>query len=152
MFSLPKPLYKSKEAYAKDNDNIPFVELDFKNYTWLHNFATNVSVKKPNFNHPFLDYRLDVKNPGICAYRLYVDSDIPGNPPNFIHVQIQKLYDFPWLYLLYYFDKQEASDMANKLVTIFKEILIYMRPWAYGEDNRHSAKITEIVPFPERVF
>ncbi len=185
MLPLPSPLYKSKETYAMENDNTPFVELDYKNYIWLHKFATSVSVKKPDFNYPFLDYRMDTKNPGICAYRLYVDSDIPGDPPDFIHVQVQKLPQFPWMFLLYYFEKDndemvnklvcicdfssnkctkydllyfrdvcklEATEIADKLVTLFKDILIYMRPWAYDEENEYSAKIIEILPFPEHVF
>lgn len=174
-----QPQYIDKEDYLKADDNIPFVEIHGQNYYWLHDFSSQIIKDGIDYNNPLHNCNLDVKNPGICAFRLYADPDESGKI-DFLHVQVRKDSEKPWLFQLDYFEPDDNNNMVNQFISVcdisngketvydlvlnrttfstkkamdivskvtclFRDILIYMRVWAYDEPN--NSKLCEVLPF-----
>ena len=177
---IVKPQYIDKEDYLKIDDNVPFVEIHEKNYMWLHDFSSQIIKDGVDYSNPLHNCKLGIENPGICAFRLYADVSSPEKG-DFMHVQVRKNSEKPWLFQLDYFEPDEknqkmvnqfisvcdisngsetvydlvlnrttfttkqALDLISRITCLFRDILIYMRVWAYDEPK--NSKLCEIEPF-----
>lgn len=112
---IVKDDYKTIEEYSSQNDNLPFIIVDEENYKWLNSFASNVVSAEPDFNIPFLNYKKDVKNPGISGFRFCATSE-EKDEIEFIQVQVYKNPQNPWIYQLDYFEPNAEEKMIKKLV------------------------------------
>ncbi len=112
---IAKDDYTTLEQYSESNDNLPFVILDEDNYKWLSSFASKIVSSPANYNVPLLNHKLDIKNPGICAFRLYTNPDENGNV-EFIQVQVHKCPEKPYIYQLDYFEENSENKMIKRLI------------------------------------
>ncbi|MCR5146192.1 MAG: hypothetical protein K6B70_02440 [Clostridia bacterium] len=164
------PKFKSKEEYELEDNNRVFVEMNTENRGWLGSFANEIVECGHIAEYPFYNSTLDIKNPGISAYRINAKDGY------FAQVQVRRIPDIPTLFQLDYFESNEfgtadlqlialcnlidyehplvdlvyypyysdkaALDFGQKIGTNFQNVLIYMRPWDYN----CGCKSVEITP------
>lgn len=175
--NIPKTFqsYRSKEEYLKDDNSLVFVDLAYHNMQWLSSFASKIIDDGQDSRYPFLNNEFDITNPGICCFRicdneenclhtqvrkldkypwlflldcfgceedgifeddLIMVCDISNIKQTTVDVVNSK------------FSPSVTQEYASRLGGVFKEIMIYMRPWVYAKDT----KTCEIIPFTNISF
>lgn len=164
---LTKPVFKEKEDFFMESNPKVFIEVHAAHIGWLDTFTSDVVDSLKNSNSVFQDSKRDLSAPGICAIRIYEKDN------TYAQIQVTELnVSGGNFYQLDYYENRyrnrftlisDISDpelvvteiafgeisnknviYANKVSTLFKECLIYLRPWEYSVKGKNCT----ITPFP----
>lgn len=152
-----------------------YVDLAYHNMPWLSALANRVIDNGQDSRYTFFNSELDITNPGICCFNIH-DSDgnclhtqvrkldkYPGifildcfandEDGNFeddliLVCDISNVQQTTVEVINSKYSLTLTQEYASRLGGIFKEIMIYMRPWVYGKD----CKYCEVLPLANITF
>ena len=167
--------YRSKEDYLSEDNKLVFVDLNWKNMRWLSEFANKVIEVGQDSRYTFYNNENDFKNPGMSCFRIFDDEDnclhiqvrrSEKFPELFLldYFENDELgnYDDKIVLVCNIANVKKTTvdiintklpsgmsiEYASRIGGIFRELMIYLRPWAYDK----KAKKCEVSPFTELIF
>lgn len=172
---IETPKYKEMSKYLAELDDRPFVEMDSQYDSWLFKFAETIMNTEPNESAPFLNPALDYKNPGMSAFKVFSNRgsfqvQVRKMPEISTLFQLD-CFEFlenteTALRMVMLCDVSDAKSVSADVVftkgvpvsiqeryksvisTVFRDILIYLRPWDYSVYYKHCT----VTPLPKHIF
>lgn len=159
---IKNPIYKGKKDFLAEDNNKVFIELYERDIKAFFSFGDAIFLSKSDSQFPFYNNELDISNPGISAFRVYSNSldyiqvqvrKIPNYKgifqldyfecDNSVNTELKSIilcdisdYNQSTLDIVYGPKGNAYMEYAKRIVTTFRFMQYYIRPWDYSVANK----------------